>query len=91
MLKVSQPDLKQFETRFPGITQQIMHYESAILPRCTQCRSTNTAIVEIGIIARSMTIAAATSKCRLVPEAPKPGEFYCVDCRRYFDAQSPNH
>jgi len=86
MLKVKQADLNRFESQYPGIVKQIMSFESAILPGCPLCHSTNTAIVEVGIIAWTMTIAAATSKCQLVPEQPKPAEFYCGDCRRYFDA-----
>jgi hypothetical protein len=91
MLKVTQADLIRFESQYPGITKQIMSFESAMLPNCPRCRSTHTAVVEVGIIARTMTIAAATSKCQLVPEEPKPAEFYCGGCRRYFDAGSLIH
>jgi Lon protease-like protein len=91
MLKVKQSDLKRFESIYPGITKQIMSFESAMLPVCPICDSTRTAIVEVGIIARTMTIAAATSKCQLVPDEPKPAEFYCGDCRRYFDAELSIH
>jgi len=86
VLKVTQADLNRFESEFPGIGMEISRFEKAILPACPRCDSSNTAIVAVGIVARTMTVAAATSKYQLVPDAPRPGEFYCTDCRRYFDA-----
>ena len=86
MLKVNQADLNRFESEYPGIRAEIICFEAAILPRCRRCDSPNTAIVDVGIIARTMTVAAATSKYRLVPKEPRPGKFYCGDCKQYFDA-----
>jgi len=86
VLKVSQADLNRFESEYPGIGTEIAIFEAAILPACPRCNSSNTAIVDVGIIARTMTVAAATSKYQLVPDEPRPGEFYCAACRRYFSA-----
>ena len=91
MLKVSQADLDQFESEYPGIGREIMAFEAATLPGCPHCHSTRTAIVHVGIIARTMTVATATSKFQLVPDGPRPGKFYCSECRRYFDGDLATH
>jgi hypothetical protein len=65
MLKVNQETLKDFEGKHSGITEQIMQFENAVLPVCPDCKSDNTANVQVGIIGRTMNIAAATTKYKL--------------------------
>ena len=84
MLKVNQSTLIDLEEKYPGITKQIMRFENAQLPACTNCKSDNTADVQVGIIGRTINIAAATTKFRLIPNGPKPGDYFCNDCGKYF-------
>jgi hypothetical protein len=91
MLKVKPSDLEGFERSHPGIRTQILRIESALLPACPACDSTNTADVEVGLVGRTLSIASATTKFHLVPYGPKPGDFFCRDCRRYFDNAGPMH
>ena len=63
----------------------IRQFESAILPPCPACRSENTAVVSCGAIGRSIAIAAATSKFRLLANGPAPGKYYCLTCKGFFN------
>ena len=85
MLKISQQQIKEMETQYPGITEDINRFESASLPMCIHCNSTDTADVQVGIIGRTIFICAATTKFKLIPNGPKPGNFWCNSCKRYFD------
>jgi hypothetical protein len=76
-------------SQYPGIEDQIRRFERAILPECPHCGSFNTADVQIGIIGRTIHIAAATKKFKLIVNGPKPGEFYCNACKQFFDAERP--
>ena len=85
MLRVPQEALEQFEEKYDGIILQIMRYEYAELPSCPHCGSANTAQVGIGIIGRSVYISAATTKYCIIANGPKPGEYFCSDCRKFYD------
>lgn len=84
MLKVSEEWLRRAETDRPGIRDTIEFYEAQLLPACPHCASTHSARVSSGIVGRSMTVAAATTKIHLRPNG-RPGAYYCNDCRTYFD------
>jgi len=84
MLKVDKKELEDMETRYKGIIEQIMRFENADLPSCPHCQSNNTADVQVGVIGRTMTIGAATTKFKLIPYGPKPGRYFCNECRKYF-------
>lgn len=73
------------ENRYPGITDQIRDIEDKDLPKCPRCASMNTAEVQCGFIGRTMFLAAATTKLKLIPNGPRPGQFFCNDCSKYFD------
>jgi hypothetical protein len=85
MLKVDKKTLDRMEVNYPGIREQILSREEAVLPKCPQCGSTDTAKVEVGIIGRTIHIAAATSKFKLLPNGPVPGKYFCGKCAQYFD------
>jgi hypothetical protein len=84
MLKVDQATIDRMERSYPGITEQIHHFDTAGLPACPHCNSSNTASVQIGLVQRAINIAAATTKFRLIPNESKPGPYFCNDCKRYF-------
>ena len=74
------------EERYPGITEQIHRFENAKLPICPNCGSEDTASVQVGIIGRTMNIAASTRKFHLVPNMSyKNGEYYCNKCGKSFE------
>ncbi len=85
MLKVDQKTLDELERQHEGIVGMIMHFEKAILPKCPHCGSSDTADVECGFVGRTLNIAAATTKISLFPSSPPPGNYFCNDCRKYFD------
>lgn len=84
MLKVDRKTLDEMEKQRPGVIEQIMRFENAQLPSCPHCGSDDTADVQIGVIGRTINIASATSKFKLIPNAPKPGDYFCNQCKKYF-------
>ena len=84
MLKVDQASIDRMESSYPGIAEQIHHFDTAELPSCPHCESSDSATVQVGVVQRATNIAAATTKFRLVPNGPKPGPYFCNDCKRYF-------
>jgi hypothetical protein len=85
MLKVDKETLDHMESGYPGIMKNILYFEEAILPPCPCCTSENTAIVQCGIIGRTINIVTATTKFRLIPNGPVPGKYFCNKCGHYFD------
>lgn len=85
MLKVDKKTLDHMEQGYPGILENIMDFETAILPSCPHCKSDNTADVQVGIIGRTINIVAATTKFRLIANGPRPGKYYCHGCKGYFN------
>jgi len=57
---------KSMEEQYPGITEQIDRFKKAQLPSCPHCGSADTASVQVGVIGRTITIAASTRKIKLV-------------------------
>jgi hypothetical protein len=84
MLKVNNESLDWIEKQYPGIKTQIITFEQAKLPNCQNCGSSDTADVQVGIVGRSIYIASATTKFKLIANGPKPGNFYCNICEKYF-------
>jgi hypothetical protein len=74
------------ENQYPGITEQFRHFDSAELPPCPHCRSKNTASVQVGIIGRTIHLAAYSKKFKLVPNgSDKEGKYFCNKCKKFFD------
>ena len=89
MLKLDQARMDQMERQYPGILEQILVFEKLELPKCPECESANTAEVQCGIIGRTMNLAAATTKLRLVANGPKPGRYFCNVCSKFFGKPDP--
>ena len=86
MLKVDQKTLDKMEQQHKGIVKSIMSFEEADLPACPHCRSGDTADVQVGMIGRTIYIAGATTKFKLVPNgSDKKGKYFCNECRKFFD------
>jgi len=86
MLKVSLEQLELMGLDYPGIREQVISREEAEFPLCSSCGSPNTATVSVGAVDRSMSIVAATTRIKLVPNGPKPGEYFCNDCREFWES-----
>ena len=85
MLRIKREDYDAYEKLYPGIIKTIMHFENAVLPACSKCGSTNTADVNVRIIGLTIHIAGATTKFHLIPNGPRPGMYFCNNCKQYFD------
>ena len=84
MLNVDKETLNSLEEKYPGIIASIRRFEAAELPACSLCGSEDTADVQCGVIGRTINIAAATSKIKLIANGPKEGEYFCNTCDRFF-------
>ena len=73
------------ESDYPGIREQILHFDEAALPACPRCGSEDTADVRVGIVGRTINIDAATTKFKLIPNVPKPGIYLCNVCDEFFN------
>jgi hypothetical protein len=85
MLKVDQAHLQALEQRYPNLMGTIRALEGDPLPACAHCQSEDTAIVHVDVRDRLIALASATSKIKLIPNGPKPGEYFCNACQKYFD------
>ena len=85
MLKITQEALNHIEVLYPGIGKSICDREEAALPVCSLCGSEDTAEVGVGLVGYSINLAAATTKFKLIPNGPKPGEYFCNSCNEFFD------
>ena len=85
MLKIDKEALDHMEKEYPGIGEAILRFEKTTLPVCSRCVSENTAAVQCGIIGRTINIAAATTKFKLIANGPKPGAYFCNTCNEFFN------
>lgn len=90
MKKVSPETILQMESKQKGITAQIEFYEKMVLPACPTCGSKDTATVNVGIIGRTISLSAATTKFHLRANG-KPGDFYCNNCTSYYTLSDPDN
>ena len=58
--------------------------EDACLPACPKCVSADTAAVQVGVVGRTISIVAATTKVKLVPNK-RFGRCFCNECKEFFD------
>jgi RNA polymerase-binding transcription factor DksA len=74
------------ERQYPGITEQYLRFEEAKLPSCSHCGSRDTASVQVGIIGRTIYLAGASKKFKLVPNiSDQKGKYFCNACNKFFD------
>ena len=84
MLKMDEAALQKMEIQHRGIVRDILGYEEAQLPPCPHCGSGDTADVQCGMVGRTIYISAATTKFKLIPNPPKPGDYFCNACEKFF-------
>ena len=85
MTEDGKSEVDKLETHYPGISGQQRSSDAAVLPSCPKCGSKDTARVNVGITGRTMGLAASSKKFKLIPNGPKPGEYFCNSCEVYFD------
>jgi len=88
MLTVTEDWLRKAEEMYPGFRHTLNYYELLDLPACPRCGSANSAKVSTGLVGRSIALAAATTKIKLLPNG-HPADFHCGDCGHFFDASPP--
>ena len=69
-------------------TRILKQYTEMDVPRCTHCGATNTASVQVGIIGLTIRLAATCRKFKLLANGPKPGSWFCNECKAFFDVLS---
>ena len=84
MIRKTEDEIKQLESQYPEITEQIWRFEQADLPACMACGSADTASVQVGVMGRTINIGAATTKIHLMLNANDEGVYFCNDCRKQF-------
>jgi hypothetical protein len=63
-------------------------YSRLDVPPCPRCGSKSTATVQVGIVGLTIRLAATCSTFKLIPNGPRPGEWFCNSCSTYFDVPS---
>ena len=84
-LKIDKVTLAKMESMHPGIGESIRLHEEMNLPQCHHCGSEDTAKVGVGVVGRSIFLAAATTKFKLIPNLPRLGQYFCNSCEEFFD------
>ena len=84
-LQISNDALNKLNDQYEGIRDQILSFEAMELPQCVSCGCEDTAIIQVGVIGRTMNIAIATSKIKLVSNANSDhGKYFCNACETFF-------
>ena len=65
--------------------EQYRRFTQMEVPTCTHCSSGNTASVQVGVIGMTIRLAATCPKFKLIPNGPKPGEWFCKSCQQFFN------
>ena len=76
------PETRTREQIYQEIYARFMRME---VPPCGQGGTSNTALVQGGIIWITIRLASTCSKFKLIPNAPKPGDWFCNTCQKFFD------
>ena len=93
MLRYSEKQLQRVEANYPGVRESIEHYEAMDIPVCPNCSSHDTALIQVGLIGRTMTIAGGTTKFKLIPNRSEPKwkrKYFCRACEETFDSPEEN-
>lgn len=65
--------------------EQYRRFTNIKVPPCTRCGSGATASVQVGVIGITIRLAATCPKFKLIPNGPKPGNWFCNTCQKFFD------
>jgi hypothetical protein len=84
MLTIKPEKIARLEKTYPGIARTLDYFETMTIPRCPKCRSVDTALVQVGIVGRSVNLACATTKFHLLANGGGEPMYFCNKCRKYF-------
>lgn len=84
MLTVSEESIMNMDASYPGIAEQVYRFESMEIPSCDKCGSGDTASIQVGLVGRTMYLAMATTKCKLLPNYNGHGIYFCNSCKTQF-------
>jgi DNA-directed RNA polymerase subunit RPC12/RpoP len=90
MLRVSRTWIDAVDEEYTGFSESVERWEASQLPRCPHCGSDETAKVSAGLVGRSIRLAAATTKIRLLANG-HPADYYCNRCKSYFNENEGEH
>lgn len=84
MLTVSEESIMNMDASYPGIAEQVHRFEAMEIPSCDKCGSGDTAIIQVGLVVRTMYLAMATTKFKLLPNYNGHGIYFCNSCKAQF-------
>jgi hypothetical protein len=84
-MRVDECTINEWERLYPGIRETILHFENSNQLPCTYCGASDTGNAQVGFTGRSIHIARATSKFKLLVNGPIHGQNFCSQCRRHFN------
>jgi hypothetical protein len=90
MLKVDKEWIDRVDGKRPGFREMVECWDAMELPPCPSCGSADTAQVSAGLVGRSIHLAVATTKIRLLPNG-HPADYYCNQCQSYFNGPDGGH
>ncbi|MBT4723583.1 MAG: hypothetical protein HN617_16960 [Planctomycetaceae bacterium] len=93
MLRYSEKQLQRVEANYAGVRESIERYEAMDIPACPSCSSDDTALIQVGLIGRTMAIAGGTTKFKLIPNRSKPKwnkMYFCRACEETFGSREEN-
>ena len=93
MLRYSEKQLQRVEANYAGVRESIERFEAMDIPVCPSCSSDDTALIQVGLIGRTMTIAGGTTKFKLIPNRSKPKwnkMYFCRACEETFGSREEN-
>lgn len=76
--------LTEWAAAYPGLRDQFGAIDRQIVPTCPHCRSTDTAVIIIGISGRTVRLAALSAKVKLMSDRDEAGTCWCRTCARVF-------
>jgi hypothetical protein len=65
--------------------EQYKRFMQLEVPPCPRCGTCNTASVQVGVIGITIRLAATCRTFKLIPNGPKPGQWFCNSCSTFFD------
>jgi|JI6StandDraft_1071083.scaffolds.fasta_scaffold23039_3 hypothetical protein len=87
MLKLTAAALSDLEKHYPGIQAQIASMEDTPSGPCPDCGRVDAARIIIGSTGRTLALAAASSRCHLLPNGTDETQgmaWFCHPCQKAF-------
>lgn len=88
MLKLPSASLSELEKQYLGIQAQIEAMEGTPSSSCPRCGREDAARITIGLVGRTLALAAATTRCHLLPSGTDESQgmtWFCRHCQETYD------